>query len=138
MGLSALGQIAARTLVTTVWAVEFTVADARQVDTLIRHVGTLPLMGVAFEGWRGTGVSAWVLIRAVTAVVLAIADVRLEDTMGILALEVAWLTVDLAARRRLVRLVVAVRCAIAIPGLGNADTRGGALELLVGVALVWC
>lgn len=113
-----------------------TIADASEIDALIGDVRALPLLRVALERRGRAGVEFRVLVAAVAAVVLAVAYVSLEDAVGVAALEVARLAVDLAAASRLVALVVAVGRAVAVPGLGDADARARALELLVGVALV--
>ena len=79
------------------------------------------------------------LVAAVTTVILAVADVGLENTfcrVGVVTLEITLLAVDLAASVRFITGVLTVWCAIAVPTLGNTDAGALALELLLCVALV--
>ena len=78
-------------------------------------------------------------VATVTAVVLTVTDIRLEDTLGrvgAITLEVTLLAVDLAASVRFITGVLTVWCAIAVPTLGHTDAGALALELLLCVALV--
>ena len=78
-------------------------------------------------------------VATVTAVVLTVTDIRLEDTLGrvgAITLEVTLLAVDLAACVRFIAGVLTVRRAVTIPALGNTDAGALALELLLRVALV--
>lgn len=77
-----------------------------------------------------------VLVRTVAAVVAAVADVRLEHALRVVALKVVGLARHLSARFRLVRVVVAVGRPVAVPRLRYADARLLAPELLLRVALV--
>ena len=83
-----------------------------------------------------TGVLLQQLVTPVTAVVLSVADVRLEDALVVVTLEVSLLAPDGPAGLGLVALVLAVRSAVAVPALGDADAALLALELGVLVALV--
>ena len=65
------------------------------------------------------------LVGTVAAVVFAVADERLVDALGVVALEVVGLTVDSAAARRLVGLVRAVDGAVALPA--DWDAEAGSL-----------
>lgn len=77
-----------------------------------------------------------VFVGSVSAVVLSIAYPRLEDALGVVALEVIGRALLVSAGRRLVRGVLAVRRAVAMPRLGYADLRLVAPELFLGIALV--
>ena len=57
------------------------------------------------------------LVRVIAAVVGAVADEGFVDALGVVALEVVGLAVNDAARLGLVTLVLAVRGAVAVPGL---------------------
>ena len=57
------------------------------------------------------------LVRVIAAVVGAVADEGFVDALGVVALEVVGLAVNDAARLGLVALVLAVRGAVAVPGL---------------------
>ena len=61
------------------------------------------------------------LVRVVAAVVRAVADKRLVDALGVVALEVVVLTVDDSASLGLVALILAIRGAVAVPGLMIED-----------------
>ena len=78
-------------------------------------------------------------IASVTAVVLTVTDIRLEDALGrvgAITLEVTLLAVNLAACVRFIAGVLTVRRAVTIPALGNTNAGALALELLLRVALV--
>ena len=78
-------------------------------------------------------------VATVTAVVLSVTDIRLEDALGrvgAITLEVTLLAVNLAARVWFIAGVLTVRCAVTIPALGNTNAGALALELLLCVALV--
>jgi len=79
----ALGQVAAGTLVGTIWAIHFAIAYRGQVHTAPAHTGTLPLARVATCYGRSARVTR-VLVRVVTAIVLSIANVRLEENKYLL------------------------------------------------------
>lgn len=87
------------------------------------------------EGRRRAGV-AQPLVGAVAAVVGPVADVGLEHAAAVVAAEVFWRAGRRAAAGRLVRQVLAVRRAVAVPRVRDADARRLALELLLGLALV--
>ena len=74
-------------------------------------------------------------VRVVSAIVLAITHKRFVNALGVVALEVVLLTADAAAGGRLVRLVLAVGGAVAVPGLGDANSRCFALKLLIGALI---
>ena len=79
------------------------------------------------------------LVAAVTTVILAIADVGLENTfcrVGVVTLEVTLLAVNLATSVRLVTGVLTVGCAVTVPALWNTDAGALTLELLLSVTLV--
>ena len=77
-----------------------------------------------------------VFIRSIIAIILSVADHRVDDATRVVALEVVFAAVDLAAGRRLVRPVFAVFSAVTMPRPRDADTRSGAVELFLLVALV--
>lgn len=107
------------------------------VDATIRHTRALPLAGRTLERGSGAGV-AGVLVRPVAAIVLPVADHRIDDATRVVALEVIFAAVDLSASGRLVRPVLAILGAVAVPRPRDADSRTGAVELLLLVALVRC
>lgn len=96
-------------------------------DLVDRDANTLKSRARPFSRLaRNLGSSASVfsrLIGTVAAVVLAVADKRLVDALGVVALEVVSLTIDSAAARRLVGLVLAIDSAVAFPTDRDADTR---------------
>lgn len=61
--------------------------------------------------------------RIVTAVVLVVAHHGVDDAARVVALEVVFAAGDVAARRRLVRSVLAVLRAVAVPAARNAHAR---------------
>ena len=78
-------------------------------------------------------------VATVTAVVLTVTDIRLENTLGrvgAITLEVTLLAVNLAACVRFIAGVLTVRRAVTIPALGNTDAGALALELFLCVTLV--
>ena len=78
-------------------------------------------------------------VATVTAVVLTVTDIRLEDALGrvgAITLEVTLLAVNLATSVRFITGVFTVRCAITVPALWNTDAGALALELLLSVTLV--
>ena len=81
-----------------------------------RDTGALPLPRLAHHLGRGAGVLRR-LVRVVAAVVRPVADEGLVDALRVVALEVVVLTVDDSARLGLVTFVLAVRGAVAVPGL---------------------
>jgi hypothetical protein len=60
----------------------------------------------------------------------------LEDALRVVALEVSILASDLPAGIRFIASIRAVGCAVAVPGLWDAESGRVALELPVAVALV--
>jgi hypothetical protein len=105
------------------------------VNAAIRDSRALPLASRALERRARASVSI-ILVRSVAAIVLAVADHRVDDAARIVALEVILAAIDLTARVRFVRSVFAVFGAVAVPGPRDADARTGAVELLLLVALV--
>lgn len=96
-----------RILVGSVAAVVVSVALPRAQDAAARRV--------ALELVLGTGDVAVALVRAVAAVVDAVAERRRRRAVVVGALELAGLAEALLARARLVRAVLAVALAVALP-----------------------
>lgn len=90
----ALGQIAALTLIRTIGTIGRIITDRCDVHASLGNARTLPLtMGTLERGWDTCVFSS--LIRIITAIVLAIANVRLEYTVRVVALEEVLGTGDL-------------------------------------------
>lgn len=97
----------------------------------------MPLASRTLERRPGAGVSI-IFIRSITAVILPVANHRVDDATGIVALEIIFAAIDLAAGVWLVRSVFTIFSAVAMPRPRDADTRAGAIELLLLVTLVGC
>jgi len=130
----ALGQVAALALVGAIGTVGGVVAHGRDVHTPLGDPGTLPLAVGTLEGRRDTGVLGS-LVRVVPTIVLAIANVGLEHTVRVVALEEVLGTGDLAAVL-LIRVIRAVVGAIAVPSDWDAEPGGLAAEVLLQIALI--
>ena len=87
-------------------------------DTL--KSGARPFSRLARKLWSCASLFSR-LVGTIAAVVFAVADERLVDTLGVVTLEVVGLAVDGAAARWLVRLVLAVDSAVALPADRDAD-----------------
>ena len=84
-----------------------------------------------------TGVLLLILVTPVAAVILAVADEGPEHALVVVALEVVAGAGDGAAGVGLVAPVLAVRRPVTVPQLGHTDAALLALELGLGVALIW-
>lgn len=129
-----LGQIATLTLVSAIGTIGCIVAHRGDVNTTFCHTRTLPLTVRALEGRWHTGMFG-TLIRVIATIVLAIADVRLEHTICVVALEEILRTSDLSTIL-LVRVIRAIIGAIAVPGNGYTEPSRFATEMLLEVALI--
>jgi hypothetical protein len=96
------------------------IADLVNGDADALKTGAGPFSGLARNLGSSAGVFAG-FVGSVAAVVFAVADERLVNALGVVALEVVGLAVDGAAARRLVRLVLAVDGAVALPTDRDAD-----------------
>ena len=140
LGAAAVVEVAERSLVSAIGTVGTVVTDLAKGNADICHM--LPRTSVLIVRTRLLDRLASMLhtlVAAVTTVILAVADVGLENTfgrVGVVTLEITLLAVDLAASVRFITGVLTVWCAIAVPTLGNTDAGALALELLLGVALV--
>ena len=138
LGASTVVQVTVWTLVSAVRTVRTAVTDTVVRDTDVSGVlvGTSPVTLRAGRLGGVTGVLFQQLVAPVTSVVLSVADVRLEDALVVVTLEVSLLAPDGPAGVGLVALILAVRSSITVPAFGHANAALLALELRVLVALV--
>ena len=136
--MTALGKITTGSFVRSVRAIEFAIAYAAHIHAAIRHVRTTPLLGFAFEHGRTACVQFGVLVGTIPAVVLTIANIRLEHASLVLASKESSLAVDLSARLRFVGLVRTIRSTVTVPTPRYTDCRTDTTELLIDVALIRC
>jgi hypothetical protein len=114
-------KIITRSFISSVGTIEMIIANLVDRDANTLKPGTRPLAGLAGNLWSSASVFRR-FVRSVTAVVFTVADERLVNAFRVVALEVVRLAVDRAAARRLVRLVLTVDGAVALPADRNADS----------------
>lgn len=76
--MGAFGEITTGSLVRTIGTIHLAIAYAGRIYATIRYVRTLPLLGLALECRRTTCMQFSVFVGAISAVVLAITDIRLK------------------------------------------------------------
>ena len=138
LGAATVVQVTVRSLISSIGTISLTITHADQGNAVVCgvRVGTPPGALLAWLSSSFASVFSLALITAITTVILAITDVRLEHTLVIVTLEVVGGTVHGATGGGLVTLVLAVSSAITVPTLGYTDATLLTLELGLSVALV--
>jgi len=114
-------KIITRSFISSVGTIEMIIANLVDRDANTLKPGTRPLAGLARNLWSSASVFRR-FVGSVAAVVFTVADERLVNAFRVVALEVVRLAVDRAAARRLVRLVLTVDGAVALPADRYADS----------------